>query len=199
MDNISLVPTTASVFSNKLSKVGPTGSIRALSHLNLRTASARLSTFQRWEQSAPNSPTPQALSSAGFIYRGVGDHTQCFTCLVVLSQWHIDHDPDLEHRRHSPRCEFVLNRERESRNNNHSRPISLSDGDINLLSVVPAKDDRHSTEASLCKICYSHDMSILFRPCGHLLTCKSCADQLSHCPICRCPIFEKIRAFVSFE
>ncbi|EFX70800.1 hypothetical protein DAPPUDRAFT_256692 [Daphnia pulex] len=96
-----------------------------------------------------------ALSSAGFIYRGVGDHTQCFTCLVVLSQWHIDHDPYLEHRQHSPSCEFVLNREHESRNNNHSRPISFSDGDINLLSVAPAKDDKHSTEASLCKICYS--------------------------------------------
>ncbi len=140
----------------------------------------------------------KALSSAGFIYRGVADHTQCFTCLVVLSQWHIEHDPDFEHRRHSPSCEFVLNRERESRNN-HSRAISLSGGDINLLSVASAKDDRNSTEASLCKICYSLDMSVLFRPCGHLLTCKSCADQLSNCPICRCPIFEKIRAFVSFE
>ena len=58
MEIISFIPATASVFSNKLSKVGPTGSVRALSQLSLRTASARLSTFQRWEQSQ-NSPTPQ--------------------------------------------------------------------------------------------------------------------------------------------
>ena len=147
----------------------------------------------------------QALSSAGFIYRGVADHTQCFTCLVVLSQWHLEHDPDYEHRRHSPRCEFVLNRESESRNN-RTLPNSSSSSDINLEVKIPpapsfalAKEASHSTEASLCKICYSLDMCILFRPCGHLLTCRSCADQLSNCPICRCPIFEKIRAFVSFE
>lgn len=134
----------------------------------------------------------------------MADHTQCFTCLVVLSQWHLEHDPDFEHRRHSPSCDFVLNRERESRNY-RTLPNSSPSSDINLLAEISPgadvtnKDASHSTEASLCKICYSLDMSILFRPCGHLLTCRSCADQLSNCPICRCPIFEKIRAFVSFE
>ena len=132
----------------------------------------------------------------------MADQTQCVKCLVVLSQWNNTHDPDLEHQRHSPSCELVLSRERES--NNQTFPTSSFHDDINLLdipqsSVALSKDASHSTEAALCKICYSLDMCILFRPCGHLLTCRSCADQLSNCPICRCPIFEKIRAFVSFE
>ncbi|KAK4019289.1 hypothetical protein OUZ56_001315 [Daphnia magna] len=181
---------TQSVMCNKLSKVGPTGAVRALSQVVLRTASARLSTFQRWERSL-SSPSAQALSMAGFIYRGVADQTQCISCFIVLSRWIPEHDPDFEHRRHSPTCEFVLNRQSESANRMQSSSVR---------SQTPVnKDVSQLSEASLCKICYTQDMSILFRPCGHLLTCKACADQFSNCPICRCPIFEKIRAFVSFE
>ncbi|KAI9564014.1 hypothetical protein GHT06_007752 [Daphnia sinensis] len=128
---------TQSVMCNKLSKVGPTGSVRALSQVVLRTASARLSTFQRWERSS-SSPSPQALSMAGFIYRGVADQTQCVSCLIVLSRWTPEHDPDFEHRRHSPTCEFVLGRQSESANRMQSssiRSLTPVNKDVSQLHV----------------------------------------------------------------
>lgn len=68
-----------------------------------------------------------------------------------------------------------------------------------VTDTTPKITKTSPTEASLCKICYNQHMEILFRPCGHLLTCRSCANQLINCPICRSPISETVRAFVSFE
>lgn len=39
-----------------------------------------------------------------------------------------------------------------------------------------------------CKICLDGKMDTRLDPCGHLLTCRSCARMLQVCPICRKPI-----------
>lgn len=53
-------------------------------------------------------------------------------------------------------------------------------------------------EALLCKICYDQNMSIVFLPCGHTLSCPSCAMALSTCPLCRNEIRATVKAFFSF-
>ncbi|XP_052695446.1 E3 ubiquitin-protein ligase cblA-like [Crassostrea angulata] len=40
-------------------------------------------------------------------------------------------------------------------------------------------------EENQCKICLDSEMDTLFEPCGHLCTCRSCANMLRVCPICR--------------
>jgi len=161
------------VASNKLSRVTNNGSIRVISQRAMRTASARLATFSGWRNEAV---APHILSSAGFFYRGVDDQAQCISCFLVISQWGSDHDPWREHRRHGPTCELVVA---------HAEPRS------DLPEML--------REAAVCKICYDEPMTVLFRPCGHLLTCRSCAQQLSNCPICRQSILEYIRAYVSYQ
>ena len=58
---------------------------------------------------------------------------------------------------------------------------------------TPPPADRQQTE---CAICFEEARSILFYPCGHVLTCTRCAGPLTKCPTCRAPIVQKIRAFL---
>lgn len=48
-----------------------------------------------------------------------------------------------------------------------------------------------------CKICMDRDISIVFIPCGHLVSCKQCSDSLVKCPICCQAITQKIKTYIS--
>lgn len=47
------------------------------------------------------------LASNGFIYTGKKDMTCCVYCGVHIEGWEKDDTPNLEHRKHSPRCPFI--------------------------------------------------------------------------------------------
>ena len=49
----------------------------------------------------------------------------------------------------------------------------------------------------LCKICMDKDVSIVFLPCGHLVSCDKCAPALKNCPICRNEIKGTVQTFMS--
>ncbi|KAL3881541.1 hypothetical protein ACJMK2_027973 [Sinanodonta woodiana] len=53
------------------------------------------------------------------------------------------------------------------------------------------KDER------LCKICLTEESSIAFLPCGHLVSCVTCAPALSQCPVCRETIKGTIRTYLA--
>ncbi|XP_037119911.1 E3 ubiquitin-protein ligase MYLIP-A-like [Syngnathus acus] len=40
-------------------------------------------------------------------------------------------------------------------------------------------------EALLCMLCCEEQINAAFCPCGHLVCCRTCADQLQLCPVCR--------------
>lgn len=52
-------------------------------------------------------------------------------------------------------------------------------------------------EERTCKICMDAEVSVLFLPCGHLSCCALCANGMDLCPMCRAPIQEKIRTYLS--
>ena len=157
----------------------------------------------------------QRFVEAGFIYRGREDQVQCFKCRLVLSQWHQSHDPLTEHRRYSPDCAFLRSR----------APRLEAVSDISLDSLTPLigiameaihtpithntsknipsettiPSSHHSCDKSLCKVCCINEIQIFFQPCGHVLACISCAERLSSCAVCRSPIHQKLRAYISFE
>ena len=72
----------------------------------MRTEEARLMTYTRWPNHA--AVTPQDLARAGFFYTGSNDRVQCAFCENVLRNWERGDNPTFEHRRHFPRCRFVL-------------------------------------------------------------------------------------------
>ena len=43
-------------------------------------------------------------------------------------------------------------------------------------------------DGELCKICMDKDMSTVYIPCNHMVTCNECAETVSSCPICRTEI-----------
>ncbi|XP_034453580.1 E3 ubiquitin-protein ligase XIAP [Hippoglossus hippoglossus] len=48
-----------------------------------------------------------------------------------------------------------------------------------------------------CKICMDRDISIVFIPCGHLVSCAECSKSLSKCPICCGAITQKLKTYIS--
>ncbi|XP_005530065.2 PREDICTED: E3 ubiquitin-protein ligase XIAP isoform X1 [Pseudopodoces humilis] len=69
----------------------------------------RLKSFHNWPLSGQL--TPQELANAGFYYTGVGDQVACFCCGGKLKNWEPTDRAWSEHRRHFPKCLFVLGRD----------------------------------------------------------------------------------------
>ena len=46
-----------------------------------------------------------------------------------------------------------------------------------------------------CVVCFSKQKTIVFEPCLHFSTCRSCSDKVSHCPICRCEFESRLPVF----
>uniref|UniRef100_A0A9L0S4D1 E3 ubiquitin-protein ligase XIAP n=1 Tax=Equus caballus TaxID=9796 RepID=A0A9L0S4D1_HORSE len=52
-------------------------------------------------------------------------------------------------------------------------------------------------EEKLCKICMDRNIAVVFIPCGHLVTCKQCAEAVDKCPMCNTVITFKQKIFMS--
>lgn len=50
-------------------------------------------------------------------------------------------------------------------------------------------------ESRLCKICMEEELTILFLPCAHILSCEKCASKTKECPVCRTLIERKIHSY----
>ena len=71
----------------------------------------------------------------------------------------------------------------------------ISDGDASDITEILRDNLKNmkiyeDVETSDCAVCLSDVKSIVFIPCGHFYTCKSCSQQLKTCPICRVNISE---------
>ena len=54
-------------------------------------------------------------------------------------------------------------------------------------------------DSQLCKICMENEISFVFIPCGHLITCENCAlsENLKNCPMCRKQITTRLKTYLS--
>ncbi|KAL3882528.1 hypothetical protein ACJMK2_028864 [Sinanodonta woodiana] len=52
-------------------------------------------------------------------------------------------------------------------------------------------------DATLCKICFINKICVVFLPCGHLVTCSSCAIKVKECPLCRARVLATANAYFS--
>jgi E3 ubiquitin-protein ligase LRSAM1 len=50
-------------------------------------------------------------------------------------------------------------------------------------------------EDNECCICMDDSRQIVFLPCGHVCTCKTCGVPLAKCPLCRVDIAQKINLY----
>lgn len=71
-------------------------------------------------------------------------------------------------------------------------------GDVkneNLNQLV--EENQKLKESKLCIICVEEEKAAVFIPCGHLVACPKCSTAFSHCPMCRTPVSNVIRTYLS--
>jgi hypothetical protein len=49
--------------------------------------------------------------------------------------------------------------------------------------------------SNTCKVCLEKDVHAVFLPCGHLVCCMECSEQVEKCPLCRTNILGSVKAF----
>ncbi|XP_034253677.1 death-associated inhibitor of apoptosis 1-like isoform X2 [Thrips palmi] len=75
---------------------------------------------------------------------------------------------------------------------NESSAIAPSTSAPSKSSATKQVDD-----ARACKICFTEEIGVVFLPCGHLVSCVSCASSLTTCAVCREPLVATVRAYLS--
>ncbi|RWS03203.1 hypothetical protein B4U79_02760 [Dinothrombium tinctorium] len=61
---------------------------------------------------------------------------------------------------------------------------------------MKSKESSNINEKYVCKICLVSEVKIVFLPSGHLVTCTTCALQVSHCPLCRNNIKGSVKVYL---
>ncbi|XP_041351914.1 putative inhibitor of apoptosis [Gigantopelta aegis] len=83
--------------------------VRAENRLELRSEWVRLHTFfRKWPNDMPPQINPSTLSQDGFYYLGPFDRVRCIFCSGILKKWDAEDIVETEHRKHFPKCPFVL-------------------------------------------------------------------------------------------
>ncbi|XP_041980003.1 baculoviral IAP repeat-containing protein 2 isoform X2 [Aricia agestis] len=59
------------------------------------------------------------------------------------------------------------------------------------------EENRQLKEARLCKVCMDNEVSVVFLPCGHLVSCAGCGAALAACPLCRAAVRALVRAYLA--
>ncbi|KAK3100663.1 hypothetical protein FSP39_023359 [Pinctada imbricata] len=81
-------------------------------------------------------------------------------------------------------------------NENESPSSPTSDNTPESTEALLA-ENRQLKEQQICKICMDEDISIVFLPCGHMVTCVNCAPAVRKCPLCRRFIKGTVKAILS--
>lgn len=165
------------------------------------TELSRLSSFYHWPVSMKQ--TPKQLTDAGFFYTGRGDRVICFSCGGGLNSWEPDDDPWEQHALHYRKCHYVYLMKGENYHDKVKTKISsLTSTKATEIVNATAKTNTALTNTSSlhelmkCKICYQNDYNTVFLPCGHTLSCIQCALTVKKCPLCRKPIYKKIKIYL---
>ena len=78
-----------------------------------------------------------------------------------------------------------------------SRRGGTDDSDVEELLFEQVERER---EDKLCVVCQDKEKCIMILPCRHLCICQDCQAPLqarnNHCPICRRPVRQTIKAYL---
>jgi len=75
--------------------------------------------------------------------------------------------------------------------------LSISEQDVEEKTIQTTTTSTNSTNNSkdMCIICDKIERQGLFSPCGHLVCCFNCANQITKCPRCQGSIVNVIRVY----
>ncbi|XP_049872457.1 death-associated inhibitor of apoptosis 2 [Pectinophora gossypiella] len=69
--------------------------------------------------------------------------------------------------------------------------------EVPVKKLTLEEENRQLKEARLCKVCMDSEVSVVFLPCGHLVSCGGCGAALAACPLCRAPVRALVRAYLA--
>lgn len=107
MSNSGQTPSSTSATRSAITPATRTQSQTAILE-RLKSENIRYKTFYPNFSSHNNFLAPRALAKAGFFYFNDGDKVQCAFCLGIIGNWETGDEPESEHRRHMPKCLFML-------------------------------------------------------------------------------------------
>lgn len=153
-------------------------------NFRMANSSLRLKSFKNWL----NTQTPvQDFIKSGFYWTEKEQKLTCFYCHAAFED-DLPFEELLEkHYKLSPCCLFA-------------RKKFLSQTFKNL----PKKDQssyspemqKRNQDRLLCIICCEKEKEVVFRNCGHFISCKSCANGFDKCPICRENISDIMKVYI---
>ncbi|XP_015795574.1 baculoviral IAP repeat-containing protein 8-like [Tetranychus urticae] len=163
----------------------------AMAFPDMKSKDARIATFASHDGHVIKEITPEKYAEAGFFSYGQHDAVTCYYCAGTIANWLPNDDPWNIHAHLFPDCMFVyLKRGKNFINLQVARiqPVSSYE------PAKPVDDDKSRYE---CKICFSAEISVVFKPCEHMITCYDCAPQFNKCPWCKATVLTAVRCIVS--
>ncbi|XP_048485566.1 death-associated inhibitor of apoptosis 2 [Plutella xylostella] len=82
-------------------------------------------------------------------------------------------------------------------NSTSVQPDGASSPSPEAKPVSLEEENRQLREARLCKVCMDDEVSVVFLPCGHLVSCAACGAGLGACPLCRGKVHALVRAYLA--
>ena len=148
-----------------------------------------------------------------FLFQGIGDRVICYSCNGGLKDWEPNDDVSIEHAVWFPNCEHLLKfkgqefiekarkikfdaqlateKEKEC-DSGYGSPTE--EKLPSFPSTETKQPEKEISDEKLCIICCDEERSIVFLPCGHLVSCGKCAVVFTDCPTCRAKITGFVRA-----
>lgn len=69
--------------------------------------------------------------------------------------------------------------------------------DYDAETVMLLEENRQLRDARTCRVCMDLEVNVVFLPCGHLVSCDSCAPALRNCAVCRSLIRGTVKVFLT--
>ncbi|XP_012941208.1 uncharacterized protein LOC101857043 isoform X2 [Aplysia californica] len=75
--------------------------------------------------------------------------------------------------------------------------VSSEHSDSRVRETISSLKEQNSQlrQQTVCKICMDMEVSVVFFPCGHLVSCSECSLALTTCPVCHIDIWAFKQAF----
>lgn len=86
---------------------------------------------------------------------------------------------------------------KDNKNVNKENKVSQEVSSSEKKPLSLEEENRQLKEARLCKVCMDSEVSVVFLPCGHLVSCGGCGSALAACPLCRCAVKALVRAYLA--
>ena len=153
---------------------------------NYLSVDSRYKTYEKWPVGLQQ--TPEELVTAGCYYSGHGDRVLCSYCFYGFCDWTPEDCPVIRHLAAVPHCSFI-------------QSVALLHYKVECKYCANRENsakkviEKNADSVMICKICFLNVCDIVFLPCRHFVSCRSCASQLDKCAICRGSIKNTLTVF----